>query len=79
MDRLAKLLKKLSQKERGQFERLLASLLSRKTYGLDIKKLKGTDDIYRARAGNFRVIFRKQNGDIRVLEASRRNEGTYGN
>jgi mRNA-degrading endonuclease RelE of RelBE toxin-antitoxin system len=77
MDRLTKLLKKLTPKERTQLEEVLSSLLSERLTGLDIKKLKGRDDIYRVRSGALRIIFRKDSGEIRVLDAARRGETTY--
>lgn len=77
MDKLTKLLKKLSAKERERLEEVLALLISGETSSLDIKKLKGTDDVYRARIGNVRVIFQKQGAEILILEVSRRDESTY--
>lgn len=77
MDKIAKLLKKLSAKEREQIEVSLVALLSGKTENLDIKKLKGTDDIFRVRAGPLRIIFKKERDDIRILDIARRDENTY--
>lgn len=79
MDKIAKLLKKLSPKERERIEETLALLLSGDTTSLDIKKLKGVDDVYRVRIGDVRVIFKKDGKEILVLEISRRDEGTYQN
>lgn len=77
MDKLTKLLKKLSSKEREHLEEVLALLVSGDASSLDIKKLKGTDDVYRIRIGTLRAIFQKQNKEIRILEISRRDEGTH--
>ncbi|HEX2792778.1 MAG TPA: type II toxin-antitoxin system RelE/ParE family toxin [Candidatus Paceibacterota bacterium] len=79
MDRITKLLKKLTPKERERFEETLALLLSADASSLDIKKLKGVEDIYRVRVGNLRVIFQKQGKEILILEVSRRDESTYKN
>lgn len=79
MDKISKLLKKLSPKERERLEETLTILLSNDTSSLDIKKLKGVDDVYRVRDGDLRVIFQKQEKEIRVLEVSRRDEDTYKN
>ncbi len=76
MDKITKLLKKLSAKERERLEGVLTALLSGDTSSLDIKKLKGVDDVYRVRVGSLRVIFRKQADDIRILEVSHRDENT---
>lgn len=79
MDRILKLLRSLDKRERELLESTLASLYQGNTEGLDIKKLRGSLFIYRARIGSFRVIFSKEGGDIRVLEVGRRNENTYRN
>ncbi len=77
MDKISKLLKKLSAKEQERLEEILAVLMSEDSSSLDIKKLKGVDDVYRVRTGDLRVIFQKQGGEIRILEISRRDESTY--
>jgi len=78
MDKIEKLLRKLSEQERERLENVLAQLLSGDTTSLDIKKLKGVDDIYRVRIGTLRIIFKKQKSNMFILEVSRRDEGTYG-
>ncbi len=77
MDKIDKSLKKFSSAELRQIKKLLSLLSSGDTKGLDIKKLKGRDDIYRVRKGRLRVICRQINGDIFLLVIERRNEGTY--
>ncbi len=79
MDKLSKLLKKLSVKERKHLEDVLVLLTEGDTSSLDIKKLKGVEDVYRVRVGDMRVIFQKIGQEIFILEVSRRNEGTYKN
>ena len=73
MDKIEKLLRKLSQKERLQLEATLSILVSGDISSLDIKKLKGVDDIYRVRVGSLRIIFKKEPRDIRVLDIGRRD------
>jgi mRNA-degrading endonuclease RelE of RelBE toxin-antitoxin system len=78
MDKVAKLLKKLIEKERSEVLETLSALLSGETKQLDIKKLKGVDSVYRARVGNLRIIFRKGSAkDVRILDIARRDEQTY--
>lgn len=80
MEKIKKFLKKLNEKERHQIEKVLAALFYGKTEALNIKKLKGRDDVFRVRAGNFRIIFQRKNGeDIRILDIGRRDEDTYKN
>jgi mRNA-degrading endonuclease RelE of RelBE toxin-antitoxin system len=77
MDAIRKALKKLSEKERQRIKEILAKLSSGKTQGLDVKKLKGREDIFRAKKGDLRVVYRKQRTAIFILLIERRNEGTY--
>jgi mRNA-degrading endonuclease RelE of RelBE toxin-antitoxin system len=57
---------------------LLSDLQSGQTDGLDIKKLRGRDDIFRARKGKIRIIYRgDENARFFVLAIERRNETTY--
>jgi len=77
VDKIAKEIKKLSPKERFQVKELLGKLIQNKIKGLDIKKLKGSTSIFRARKGNIRIIYRLKEGKIMVLKISRRSEQTY--
>jgi mRNA interferase RelE/StbE len=79
MDKITKLLKRLSAKERERIEETLVLLLSGETSSLDVKKLKNVDDVYRVRIGDLRVIFQKQGKEVFILEVSRRDESTYKN
>ena len=77
MDAIEKALKKLTPQERLRVKEILARLMSGKTKGLDIKKLKGRDDVFRARKGDIRIIYRKQAASLFILLIERRNEQTY--
>ena len=45
---------------------------------MDVKKLKARDDVYRARKGDLRVIFRRaDDGQIFILAVERRSDTTY--
>ncbi len=77
MDAIEKALAKLTEKERGWIRELLLQLSSGTTRGLDSKKLKGRDDIFRVRKGDIRIIYRKDSSGIFILSIERRNEGTY--
>ena len=77
MDKLLKSLQKLTKKEREQVDKILAKIETDSTAGLNIKKLKGRDDIYRARKGKLRIIYQKKGKDIILVMISRRNERTY--
>ncbi len=77
-DRIEKALGKLSAKERKKIAEILGLIRTGRLDGLDIKKLKGRDDIFRARKGDVRVIFRRTtDGTLFVLAVERRTSTTY--
>lgn len=78
VDRIRKSLGKLTPKERKVFMALLERIVSGRLSGLDVRKLHGTDDIYRVRKGAYRVIFRKgDDGEVYLLTFERRSDTTY--
>jgi len=79
MDKLGKNLQKLTEKEQEQLHSILKKLKTGQESGLDIKKLKGHKDIFRARKGSLRIIYQKQDEKIILVMVSRRNEDTYKN
>ena len=77
MDKVERALQKLTVKEREWVKQLLVKLQSGRTDSLDIKKLKGRDDIFRARKGKIRIIYRNDRSGFFILLIERRNETTY--
>ena len=77
MPSLKKLLSRFNREEREIIELLIEKIISRNWDGLDIKKLKGHQDIFRLRKGKIRIIFTKIDKDIRVINIERRKETTY--
>lgn len=77
MPSLQKLLSKFSKEERELIESLIKAIISLRWRGLDIKKLKGYQDIFRVRKGDIRIIFAKDKKDIFILSIDRRREDTY--
>lgn len=77
MDKIEKALAKLSEKERKKIKQVLTKLFAAEIKGLDIKKLKDRNDIFRLRVGDLRIIYRVLRDKISVLAISRRNEKTY--
>lgn len=75
MDRLEKLFRKISIKDKNLLDSLIQQLLSGGK-GLDIKKLEKSD-FYRCRKGRFRIIFHYERGDIIIDSIRLRNEDTY--
>ena len=78
MDRIEKALKKLTSKERTRAEEIFVRLSRGDTKHLDIKKLKGREDIFRVRKGSMRIMYRKdKQGNIFILTLDRRDSTTY--
>lgn len=77
MPNLNKLLSKFDKGERRALESLIEAVISLNWQNLDIKKLKGYQNIFRVRKGKLRVIFAKNKKDISILAIERRRENTY--
>ena len=77
MDKIAKALLRLNAKERESVKKILLSISAGKFEGLHIKKLRGRKDIFRARKGKVRIIYRVKSGSVFILVIERRSEKTY--
>ncbi len=77
MDKISKALQKLNPKERNQIRIILIKLRAGNLKGLDLKKLRGREDIFRIRTGNIRIIYRPYNKQVNILAIERRNDNTY--
>jgi len=77
MPPLSKLLSKLNKTERITAEFLIEKILSLNWSALDIKKLKGHQNIFRVRKGKIRIIFFKNNQEIFIVSIARRCKDTY--
>jgi len=80
MDKITKALQNLSSKERGFIKSILLKIKANSLFGLDLKKLKSRDDIFRVRKGKLRIIFKKSiDGQSFILAIERRPDKTYNN
>lgn len=78
MDKISKVLKKLSENEREVVREILKKIIHNDTKGMDIKKLKGKSDLYRIRKGDLRIIYKiNKTGEIIITDIGRRNDNTY--
>lgn len=77
MDKIEKALNKLNSREREKLKKILIQIERKDFQNLDLKKLKGRNDVFRIRKSNIRIIFRKINNSIKVLSIERRNSKTY--
>jgi len=73
MDAIAKMLKKMTRKEKS---RVLAALREVKDGTLTGVKLTGKNE-YRIRVGNYRIIYHLEHDTPVVDHVRRRNEKTY--
>lgn len=78
MDKITKALNRLNSKERSIVKAILEKIQNNNFIGLDIKKLKGYSDIFRARRGKIRIIYRlDKTGQAYILTIEKRSEKTY--
>jgi len=77
MDKLAKALAKMPDKDRQKIKTILIRIRDRDYAGLDFKKLVGRDDIYRVRQGDWRIIFYLFKDRVQILAVDRRSDNTY--
>ncbi len=77
MPSLKKLLSKFNREEREIIEFLIEKIISLNWRDLDIKKLKGYQNIFRIRKGKIRIIFTKNQKEIAIIAIERRREDTY--
>lgn len=77
MDKIDKALNKFSAKEKLEVKDIFLKIKSGNLKELNIKKLRGRNDVFRVRKGNLRVIYRTEESKIFILSVGRRSESTY--
>lgn len=78
MQKINKFLNSLTKKERESLNILIARLSRNDLIGLNVKKLKGTENMYRVRKGDIRVIFSyTTHNTVKIEFVGRRNDTTY--
>jgi len=77
VDKITKALNKFSASERALVKKIVLALKNYQFTGLDLKKLKGHENIFRIRKGKIRIIYRLQGGQIYLLAVEKRNDNTY--
>jgi mRNA-degrading endonuclease RelE of RelBE toxin-antitoxin system len=76
-DKIAKFLQKLHPKDLKIIKEVILLLSKNQIDNLNVKKLKGSTNIYRARKGNIRIIFSKEKDVVKILQISKRDDQTY--
>lgn len=77
MDKIQKALNKLTSREKNAVKLILEKIQNLDFSGLNVKKLKGRDNIFRVRKGSLRIIYRLDKKKIFILAIERRSENTY--
>lgn len=77
MDKIEKALKKLAEKEKRFVKEILVNIQKENLKSLDMKKLKGRDDVFRIRKGKTRIVFRKSKESTSILSIERKTDRTY--
>ena len=77
MDKIDKALSKLTFKEKERIRNVIKALQLGRFDNLDIKKLKGLQDIFRVRKGGLRIIYQLLGKRIIILKIDKRKEDTY--
>ena len=77
MDSITKQLRKIPLHDRQLIEEALRKLYRGDTKTLHLQKLRGFENIYRIRSGNYRIIYYQDKSKIILKAIKRRNEKTY--
>jgi len=77
MDKVDKALKKLVPKEKERIKNIIKTLQSGHFDNLDVKKLKGREDIFRIRSDNLRIIYQIKDNLFFILKLGYKKENTY--
>ncbi len=77
VDKITKAVQKLLDKDKKKIKALLQNIQNGELLNLDIKKLKGRNDVYRVRKGNIRILFHKTEQSIKILAVENRTDTTY--
>ncbi|MEK7463316.1 MAG: hypothetical protein AAB621_03085 [Patescibacteria group bacterium] len=78
MPDLKKLLSRFDKKERNILEILIEKIISLNWKNLDVKKLKGYQNIFRVKRSKLRIIYKlTEQKEIQIISIERRSENTY--
>ena len=77
MDSIGKFLKKISADDRQKLFEAIAMIAAGTFDGLDVRKLKGYEHLFRVRVGKYRIICSYTENGYLVTSIGRRNDTTY--
>ncbi len=79
MDKLKKLLSRISEHDRRELQAIIFLIMKNDFALLSVKKVSGHQNVFRVRSGRYRVIFKNEELMPRLLDIRLRNENTYKN
>jgi len=77
MDKIDKALNELIFKEKERIKNIIKALQLGRFDNLDIKKLKGFQDVFRVRKGRLRIVYQLLGRKIIFLKIDKRKKNTY--
>jgi mRNA-degrading endonuclease RelE of RelBE toxin-antitoxin system len=77
MNKIDKFLSKIDKKTRFILEEIILLIMDNNLSMLDLKKLKGSNSIYRVRVGKIRIIFEHTKIANKITSISYRDDNTY--
>lgn len=78
MDKINKNLLKIPSKQRQKILKAAKQIRAGSLAGLDVKKLKDSQNQFRVRVGDYRIVFEKTpNNQNKVVWIAKRDERTY--
>ncbi|MBI2039112.1 MAG: type II toxin-antitoxin system RelE/ParE family toxin [Candidatus Niyogibacteria bacterium] len=77
MDSIDKEFARLTEKEKKHVRAIFVQLKEGDQRGLNVKKIKGREDVFRVRKGKLRVIYQLQDKTVHILAIRYRREDTY--
>ena len=79
MDKIFKFLNKRTKAERLKLMAVVSLIAKNELIDLDVKKLKGSPNIFRVRIGDFRIIFLRDKKENIIQSIAKRDDRTYKN
>lgn len=77
MEKWRKQIGKMPWNDQVRINAIIALLVAHDFSGLDRKQLKGRENIFRVRVGNYRIIYHDDGKVITIIEIPRKSDVTY--
>ena len=77
MEKWRKQLGKIPSNYEERMDTVIALIFARNFSGLDWKKLRGYENLFRVRVGIYRIIYRDDGKEIAIISISPKGDSTY--